>query len=360
MAKFLHIADLHLSTGERDYSLAVLEEIVSLAGEREVAYLLMAGDIFNSFEDAESLRTEFRTIIERLPPYCEALFLPGNHETLGRGKGELGSLDLGRVTLLEEEPFSLVSGEGVEFLALPHQKDYRDYQKWQVPPRGNVPRIALAHGVVPGLSFSGPDDETGGAVLDPDIFSRFQVDYAALGHIHSGRQERLGDTLLAYPGSARVWRRGELGCRSALLCDLKEKPLTTEKVCLKTAGRYLEYTLALSLEGEAEDLDREAAAWQGPDWITLRFSGLVENEKSVSELDRTFRRRFEKRVRKLDIERDSVTVLPGISSQPLAKKFLTLWKSLEPDSHQGHDSLVWHRVRELALAEIKETLESRK
>lgn len=354
----LHAADLHLCDSEREYSLSVLEEIVALALNRDVAFLLLSGDTFDSFDDVESLRSSFRKALEKLPPSCEVLLLQGNHEDLGRGKRDLRSLDLGPITLLADTPFSLIERDGVEFLTIPHQANYSDYRQWKVPQKQETLRIAVAHGVVVGVSYAGPDQETGAGVLDPDIFTRFSVDYAALGHIHIRRQENSNNTIISYPGSARVWRRGELGERGVCLLNTDEL-LRVDFLALRTAGQYREYALPLSLEGKARNLSKEARSWSSSDFIHISFTGLVEEENVVASLEAELQKEHGDKVRKLEIVRDEVSVLPGISSQPLASRFIALWEPKEPELGQELKRRVWLRARELALAEIKRVIEAR-
>src|SRR5690606_10246154 len=222
----LHAADLHLSEADKDYGLTVLEELLTIARRERVAFVLFCGDLFDTFADAEKLRVLFRSILGA--PAFEFLYLPGNHESLRRGGGDLSRLDLGAATLLDGAPFRLdrreSGGIGVEFLSIPHQDDYSGYGNWSVSPKGGAWRIALAHGVVAGMAYRGPDREGGAAAIDPDMFRRFGVDYAALGHIHGRRCQAHGASMLAYPGSSRVWRRNEFGARGAYLIELTSAP----------------------------------------------------------------------------------------------------------------------------------------
>lgn len=382
MPRILHAADLHLSEADRDYSLAVFAELIEAAHRERVDYLVFCGDLFNTFADAEKLRGDFRRILGA-PPF-EFLYLPGNHEDLQRGSGELARLDWGAATVLHARPFELLrrdrGGLPIEFLAIPHQGNYNGYGNWQVPPKEAPVRIALAHGVVAGMAFRGPDDEGGGAALDPDLFLRYRVDYAALGHIHGRRCQKTGTLILAYPGSTRVWRKHESGPRGAYLLDVNAGATsnggTTPNsgalaeptfIPLASAGEYRHYSLPLGLEGDIPDLDRIASGWGRADHIELDFTGLVEDERVVAKLAETLRERYAPQVRRLDIEREGVSAFPGIASHPIVKQFLAVWNQRMPRlpaienpnlaSSQATEHAVWVRAREMALNSLKAHLE---
>ena len=372
MPRILHAADLHLSEPDRDYGLAVFSELVATANREKADYLLFCGDLFNTFADAEKMRAEFRAILGS--PKFEFLYLPGNHEDLQRGGGELSRLDWGAATVLHARPFELLrrdrAGCPMEFLAIPHQEDYSGYGNWQVPPRSAAWRVALAHGVVAGMSYRGPDEESGGGALDPDLFQRFRADYAALGHIHGRRSLSLGATRFAYPGSTRVWRKREMGPRGAYLLELPaQRPADPAGlpepafVALGSAGEYRGYSIPLTLEGDVPDLDSLAKSWGPSDYVELEFAGLVEDERRAAESLERLRERFAPRVRILAMNRDGVSVLPGISSQPIVKRFLEAWNARMPPA-PGLDAqedaakrAVWLRAREMALNSLKAGLE---
>ncbi len=372
MPRILHAADLHLSEADRDYSLSVLAELLEAARREKVDYLLFCGDLFNTFTDAEKLRAEFRRLLGS-PPF-EFIFLPGNHEDLQRGGGDLARLDWGAATVLDARPFGLLrrdrGGAAVEFLSIPHQEDYSGYGNWAVSPKEAPWRIALAHGVVAGMSYRGPDEEPGGSALDPDIFLRHRADYAAMGHIHGRRSLAVGATRIAYPGSARVWRKKEMGARGAFLLDLPDSRGADASALpepaflpLATAGQYRSYPLPLTLEGEVPDLEGLAKSWGPADFIELEFTGLVEDERAAALAIEGLQARYASRVRLLAIDREGVSALPGISSQPIVKKFLAAWTArmpAAPASASAEDAMkhaVWQRARELALNSLKAGLE---
>jgi len=363
--KLLHCSDLHLSNteNERAYCLSVLDDIAAIALREGADYLLFSGDTFNSFTDAEALRDEFRKRVQPLSPAgCETILISGNHEELGRHGRSLTSFDLGIAPgcIIEPcgEPFAVLKREGLEFLAVPHRDDYRDYTDWKVPGKEEPFRVALAHGIVAGMSYLWEDEEndTRAAVMDSDIFQRNLVDYAALGHIHSFRRVRAGETEMIYPGSARVWRKNETGPRQAVMVSLGAGTHFSP-VELKSAGQYRSFDVFVNFHGVPADLPVESAQWGSADYVFLKFSGLVENERESGDAIRRLVNRVREQVRRVEYEQN-LFVLEGVSIHPVARKFLMLMeeKALEGP---GKDDPVWKRAREMGLMKIKQVLEAR-
>ncbi len=364
MIRILHCADLHLTGNgpDRDYSLSVLDEILLLAGRHSADYLLLCGDTFNTFGDAELLRAEFRGKMSELSGSCEVLLLAGNHEDLGRKGRKLAGFDLGiqpeNVIEHAGTPFSLIRRDGIEFLALPHRAHYGDYTEWSVPEKRERYRVALAHGIVAGMAYTGEDEESDerAAVMDADIFQRYEVDYAALGHIHSARREKSGSVEILYPGSARVWRKNEAGPRKAALVELDEG-IGITPLELKSAGQFRSLDVFIDFEGRPADLPPESREWGAADYAALRFSGLVENEGIALQSIKNLVENLEKRLRRIECDYN-LSVLEGVSLHPMAKKFLELWESKKP-SGTGDEYEVWMRAREMGLMKIKEVMEAR-
>ena len=364
MIRILHCADLHLTAGdsEREYALSVLDELIALAARERVDYLLLCGDTFNTFGDAEELRSGFRSRMDTVSGSCEVFLLAGNHEDLGRKGRSLSGFDLGvrpgNLIEFTGNPFFLIRREGVEFFALPHRNRYSDYAEWSVPEKQERYRVALAHGIVAGMAYTGEDEESDerAAVLDADIFHRYNVDYAALGHIHSARRERTGSLEILYPGSARVWRKNETGPRKAALVEL-DGGITISPLELKSAGQFRSLDVFTDFEGRPGDLPPESRDWGMADYVFLRFSGLVENEGEALRSIRILVENLESRVRRVECRFD-LSILEGISLHPMAKKFLDVWESRKPDG-DGDEYQAWIWAREMGLLKIKSVLEAR-
>ncbi|TFH40214.1 MAG: hypothetical protein E4G96_07905 [Chrysiogenales bacterium] len=365
MTKIIHCADLHLVSegGEKGYSLSVLDEIISIAGEIGADLLLIAGDLFNARRDADALRQDLKTRFRRLTDRTTAFFLAGNHDTGGSVSG-LGNLDFGipRENVIEFTgvPFVLRPfNADLELLFIPHRDDYGDYPKWEVPPKSARFRVAVAHATVPLMNFTGIDEEEGRTgTMDADLFTRWDVDYAAMGHIHSAREATVMKARISYPGSARVWRRDETGRRTVNVVELGSELRVSPRE-LASAGQYRHCEVPLGLDGNVEegDMTRE---WGPNDWIDLRFSGLVEDEHEVRALEIRMMKEYSSRVRLLTLRRGDVAVLEGISSQAIAARFIEEWKKRDPGAGEEGAREVWLKAREIGLLKIKGELEARR
>ena len=63
-------------------------------------------------------------------------------------------------------------------------------------------------------------------------------------------------------------------------------------------------------------------------------------------------------MRRLEPDRD-LSVIEGVSAQPIARKFLETWKSMEPREADPETVDAWLRAREMGLLRIKALLEDR-
>lgn len=346
--RFIHTADLHLAVEAKEYSLTVLAEIGSVAAREKATAIVFAGDTFDSFPDAYQLRGDFARWADGLPAGMDVLVLPGNHEELGRGSNTLNALSFGaRVRLVTALPFECITIADTEFVLFPFRSGYLDPTSLQLPPRVAPSRVAVMHGTVAGMAFTGDNsEEEENSLIDPSMFGRMHVNYAALGHLHGARDMREGATLIAYPGSARVWRKGERGPRGVCLVETGPGATTMRRITIASAGEYREYRCAVALDGRTADIDPIAAEWSASDMVILTLTGIVDDEHAVVDLQETLRSAYAGRVRVLDVRND-VRPVAGIAAHPAASKFLALL-----DAEAGKDPALVERARILGLEAI--------
>lgn len=357
MAKIIHTADLHIKADDKVYCYAVLDEIIELARAEKADYLVIAGDLFDSFSDFETLRKEVK---HKLAPLreagCRIIYIPGNHEARG-ATSDLTAYSLDPVEFYARGPFALVEGEGVEFICVPHAENYDGYRDWKLPPKKEgVTRVAVLHALNSTI-YTGPDEENDaktGAIED-DFFKRFAVDYAAMGHVHAGRQQFLGGAIACYPGSPRVWRAHirEAGIKSVRLVETGGSPVNTRPVEIKSAGQYREFSLPVDAGGvpplpEVQNIEAEAGS---RDLLRVILTGVVEDENAAGVQAGLLRERLLKHARAAEVRLET-TVAAQLYSNDLAKSFLAGMDDVKPDSEEGPDYSRWLLARQAGLEEI--------
>lgn len=367
MPKILHTADLHLKRNGEDkaYGLAVLDEIISVANARNVTHLLICGDLFDSFKDFSdlSLKTKLLYSFERLNSGCKVFYITGNHENLGKGADErLSAYNFGRIRLVAEDVEVFEDG-GIEIVAVPFKKNYFNLLSSSFPQKKHF-RIIMLHGMSSKV-YAGPDaeqEESGFASSQiPDLLlQKAQADYAALGHIHEARENRDNGIIAAYPGSPRVWRKGEKGPRKVIFFETDGKTAgPREEIIIRVAGQYREIPVPINLDGTFSRFvppQLVGLATQHPnDWFELVFSGAVEDENVFEASKSFFDSLISDKVRKCSLNSLGMKTFSALAGNQMAKKFLEQMEACRPED--GTDAMkTWLAARVIGLEKINEAI----
>ncbi|WP_249870182.1 metallophosphoesterase family protein [Oceanobacillus saliphilus] len=232
---FIHAADLHLdspfkglsSTPEsifrqiRESTFIALDRLVEAAIEKEVDFILLAGDLFDNEKQSLKAQIRLRRAFERLEQYRINVYLSyGNHDYI---KGNRYPVTYpGNVFVFTEEQVSHFTFEkDDQQLAQIYGFSYenravldRKAEEYKVSDETIPFHIAMLHGSI--LSNT-----------EHDVYAPFQMndllkenfDYWALGHIH--QREILKTTPpIVYPGNIQGRNRketGEKGCYHVVL-----------------------------------------------------------------------------------------------------------------------------------------------
>ncbi len=242
---FVHAADLHLDTpfsgiGEvaplvaaalREASLEAFDALVELCLQRDAAFLVVAGDVYDGAERGIRAQLRFRDGLRRLSDAGIAAFVAhGNHDPV----------DTGWVAVDEWPPLVTVFGAD-EVTAVPVLREGRrlavvqgiSYGRRDVRenlalrfsrPAGGGFHVGVLHCNVKGAG-EGHDDYSPCSLED---LQRCRLDYWALGHIHgrtilSGRPH--GDEpWVVYPGNlqARSPKASERGAKGATVVEVED------------------------------------------------------------------------------------------------------------------------------------------
>jgi DNA repair exonuclease SbcCD nuclease subunit len=221
--RFLHAADLHIGlritrfdekTGLKLNAVRyqAIKNIQKLAIANAAQFVVIAGDLFDSFNVKQDIGRQVFQILNGSGWPCPVFVIAGNHDPLIPGGvwdrapwEEDGQMR--RVQLLRENVPVEVQGLPQKVVLFPCSlktaKDYFDPTDWiRKHPRSTTPdaiRIGIAHGslrIMPDL----PEDDF---LIAPDASEVCELDYLALGHWHTRYQHGLRT---AYSGTHEPMR----------------------------------------------------------------------------------------------------------------------------------------------------------
>lgn len=234
---FVHAADLHLDTpftgirGEsprmarllRDASLEVLDRLVDVAIEREAAFVVLAGDLYDGSQRGLRAQIRFHEAVGRLDAEGIAtLVVHGNHDPVEEGWQAVMSWPE-RVTIFgpDEVGSVPVTLDGqvvatVHGISYPTRAVHENLARRFARTEGGGVHVGVLHATVGSTADHEPY-----APCSLDDLRRARMDYWALGHIHQRtvlhRGADRGDPWVVYSGntqgrSPKPSERGPKGC----------------------------------------------------------------------------------------------------------------------------------------------------
>lgn len=248
--RFLHAADLHLDTpftrltgvservaqALRDASLHAFENLIDTALAEEVAFVVLAGDIYDGSERGVRAQLTFRDGLARLADAGIPTFVAyGNHDPLDEGWSAIGSFPSGVTVFgsgeVETHPVHIDDTLVATVSGISYARSAEsDNLALRFPPvKGKGFHVAVLHANVGGVG-----DHESYSPCSLDDLRAGGYDYWALGHIH--RRAELGDgkPLVVYPGNlqGRSPKPSELGPKGAVVVDVDGKRATSRFVAL--------------------------------------------------------------------------------------------------------------------------------
>ncbi len=220
---FIHCADLHLDSQFKGVSawddawaaqmrgstFTALDRMVSLAKERDVDFIVVAGDTFDSDQRSVRAQFRFRDAMETLGVPC--YLACGNHDPLD-GWSDAISLPgnvhrfsaQGETVPFERDGSVLVAISGISY----PRRDVREDLSTHLHPEPGVFNIAVLHCNV------GSSDHEAYSPTTIDVLQSRGFDYWALGHVHERRVVST-EPHIVYPGNTQgrhVNEPGRKGC----------------------------------------------------------------------------------------------------------------------------------------------------
>lgn len=275
---FVHAADLHLDTpfsgiGSvaprvarelREASLAAFDTIIELALERDAAFLLVAGDVYDGAERGLRAQLRFRDGLARLADAGISSFVVhGNHDPLRTGWSAITTWPE-RVTIFGCDPHQIQvvplerSGEviaTVQGLSYAKAATTENLARHFTRPEGAGVHIGLLHCNVEGAA-------EGHANYSPcslEDLRRTGLDYLALGHIHEHQVLARGGAegpWVVYPGNsqARSPRASEQGAKGAVVATVEDGAVREVELVPCDLVRFCTATLDISASSDLSGL----------------------------------------------------------------------------------------------------------
>lgn len=241
--RFVHAADLHLGApfeGLREIDedignllrsapFEAFERIVQLCIDRQVDFLVVAGDVYDSRNPNLLARLRFRDGLKRLDDAgIEAFVAHGNHDPLSSWRAELDwpantHFFGNRVQSIvyNRDGRDICCVYGISF----QTAETYDNLAQQFHRRDTAPlAIAVLHCNVGG--------DTGHEPYAPCTLSDLSTDfnYWALGHVHTRRQLRGPESAVVYPGNPQGLSPREVGAKGCYVITLDEHAAELEFV----------------------------------------------------------------------------------------------------------------------------------
>ncbi len=277
---FVHAADLHLDAPFRridaadprvrdacvDATFAAFDRIVDVCIERDAAFLVVAGDAYNTAERSFRAQSRFRSAAGRLAEADIRVFLAGgNHDPVGaRG-----------AALEMPETVHVFSGSEVERIAVPSDDDPQVVLYGRSFARAReTSNLALGFRKQPGDPFAvgvlhanvgGNQQYEPYAPCTVDDLRAAGMDYWALGHIHQ-HQTLLEEPLVVYPGSPQGLDPNEAGEHGCVVVTVGATGVSTEFVetgVIAWERRTVDLGGATNLDDVLASLHRECDAARG-------------------------------------------------------------------------------------------------
>ncbi len=304
--RIIHCADIHLdspmnrldSTEKRKERKAELikafTDMVSFASDEDVSAIIIAGDLFDQSRVSATARNAVMGTIEKYPE-IEFYYLKGNHD----------KADFPGETEQVPDNFHMFSDRWVKYdlgentvlygVEMTGENSIRIYS--ELNPDVTCFNIVTMHGQ-DSLS-TGKDDAQTISVRD---LKNKNIDYLALGHVHSYKEERLDSRgLYCYPGCLEARGYDETGKHGFVLLDINGPSRTCSYRLISHAIRT-PHNLKVDITGLSRSTDMlnriedelDNADYPSKDLVEVELTGEIgfESEKNLSFIGKQLEDRY--------------------------------------------------------------------
>ena len=229
MPKFLHAADLHIdsplrgldaiadapSHELRNATRAALRNLVQLALDEQVAFVVLAGDVYDRdplLRTALFFREQMQRLAQAGIPVVIGL---GNHDHAGISPRSVKLPDNVQVLSHDRpESIAVVAGvvlHGQSYARFDVTEDLTAHYPAAVPGHLN---IGILH-----TALAGDPEHPKYASTTPQTLAALGYQYWALGHVHRHARHDVGGVPIVFPGNLQGRHAKETGPKGAVICQ---------------------------------------------------------------------------------------------------------------------------------------------
>jgi exonuclease SbcD len=273
--RFVHAADLHLDTpfvalgrvapdiaGRlRNASLEAFDALVGMAVEREAAFVIFAGDIYNSADRGVRAQLRFLRGVERLGQHGIRVFVAhGNHDPLdgwSAVRRHPANLTVFGADMVDPQRVG------------PPDQPWAHLYGISYPRRDVTENLALrfkrqdAPGLHIGVLHANVGNQAEYPAYSPCTVADLAatgMDYWALGHIHQYQRLAEGRPWIIYPGSLQAVKSSETGPRGAVMVEVSGSAVQSVEFAALDRVRFARVEVDIAGEPDLRSLQKAILA----------------------------------------------------------------------------------------------------
>ncbi len=262
--KIIHCADLHLDSKmesnldrdaaglRREELLDTFEAMVDYAAEVQARVILIVGDLFDKPNVRKAAK---QRVVEQIKmhPEIDFCYIKGNHDQSELISEMLEMEELSNLKLFGSEEWTSYDYDDVVITGMELVKENSQTLGMNLVLDQNRINIVALHGQE--ADYQGKDKTE---IVNLSMLRNKYIDYLALGHIHSFKQERLDDRgVYCYSGCLEGRGFDECGAKGFVLLTIEDGKLQSEFV--QMAKRQL-HEVSVEVNPEMQMLDVIALA----------------------------------------------------------------------------------------------------
>ena len=300
--KIIHCSDLHLDSKmetnlnkekakeRKNEILLTFEKMVNFAKKNGVKVIIIAGDMF----DKKNISVKAKKIVKNqiiLNQEIDFLYLKGNHDEINFIEEE-EEIPSNLKLFNEKEWVTYKYGDiAVTGIEIGKQNNYNIYNSLIL--EKNDINIVVMHG-----QESQNDVKDKAEIINLKDLKNKNIDYLALGHIHTFKQEKLDNRgIYCYSGCLEGRGFDECGEKGFVLLDIEDKQIKTQfipiakrtlhEINIDITGITENYDIEQKIEEETNKISRD-------DLIKIVLKGKVEagTTRDIDYLKKKYEDRF--------------------------------------------------------------------